>query len=230
MRLDQFLQKTCSFSRNEAQTAIRKGYVSVNGNCIKQAGYKLDLSADRVFYYEEEIKLHDAYYFMLHKPKGYVCSHEYDGGIPIFTLIEEQLQCKLHCAGRLDVDTTGLVLLTSSGEWLHNVIHPKKKQVKYYKVLLKEQVTRDQIAQLEKGVFLENDPDPTLPANVELISNYEVMLEIVEGRYHQVKRMFASVGNKVIGLHRTRIGNISLGDLEEGGYRLLSDEEIKGFI
>lgn len=228
MRLDQFLQKTLGVSRQEARSILKSKKVVVNEEVIKQAKYQLDLSEDRVFYCDDELVYQEFFYLMLNKPKGFVSSHTHDGGTPIYSLLETYAFVDLHCAGRLDVDTTGLVLVTNDGQWSHRVTHPNQYCFKRYLVTLAKDITPLSIQQLEVGVQLHEGK--ALPAKVEILSPRQIYLEISEGKFHQVKRMLKAVGNEVVALHRDRIGHISLGELAEGDYRELTEAEIGEFL
>ncbi len=228
MRLDQFLQKTLGVSRQDARVILKSKKVVVNGEVVKQAKHQLDLSKDRVFYCDDELVYQEFFYFMLNKPKGFVSSHTHEGGTPIYDLLGEYSFVDLHCAGRLDVDTTGLVLITNDGQWSHRVAHPSQQCFKRYRVTLGNEITKNAITQLEHGVQLHEGQ--ALPAKVEMISSHQIYLEISEGKFHQVKRMLKAVDNEVVDLHRDRIGNIVLGDLAEGDYRELTDTEIEEFV
>jgi 16S rRNA pseudouridine516 synthase len=134
---------------------------------------------------------------------------------------------ELHFAGRLDVDTTGLVLLTDDGKWSHRITSPKHKCDKTYYVWLADPVGEDYAERFKQGIELRNEREATLPAKLDVITEHEVRLTIREGKYHQVKRMFAALGNKVEALHRERIGDIVLDEeLEPGEYRYLTEQEI----
>ncbi|XNM88129.1 16S rRNA pseudouridine(516) synthase RsuA [Escherichia coli] len=138
---------------------------------------------------------------------------------------------KLHAAGRLDIDTTGLVLMTDDGQWSHRITSPRHHCEKTYLVTLESPVADDTAEQFAKGVQLHNEKDRTKPAVLEVITPTQVRLTISEGRYHQVKRMFAAVGNHVVELHRERIGGITLdADLAPGEYRPLTEEEIASVV
>ena len=133
-----------------------------------------------------------------------------------------------HIAGRLDIDTTGLVLITNDGDWSHKITSPKKNKFKTYLVETQEPITDDALQQLRDGVQLHNEKDLTRPAIAERLGNYGLRLSISEGKYHQVKRMLAAVDNKVVELHREQIAGIKLGeDLAAGEYRPLTAAEIK---
>ncbi|RKW37748.1 MAG: pseudouridine synthase, partial [Moraxella sp.] len=141
------------------------------------------------------------------------------------------LSARLHSAGRLDVDTTGLVLLTDDGQWSHRITSPKHHYPKTYLVTLADPVEANYSQACAEGILLRGEKEPTKPAELEILDDYNVNLTISEGRYHQVKRMFAALGNKVVGLHRWKIGNLTLDDdLGEGEFRPLTEKEIAYFM
>lgn len=141
--------------------------------------------------------------------------------------LDEPVAYKLHAAGRLDIDTTGLVLMTDDGQWSHRITSPKHHCEKTYLVTLEHPVAEDTAEQFAVGVQLHNEATLTKPAQLEVIEPQLVRLTISEGRYHQVKRMFGAVGNRVAALHRERIGAIVMDeDLAPGEYRPLTEEEI----
>lgn len=230
MRLDKFIAEQTGLTRSQAAKALKSGVVSVNEEIEKSGARKV--SAKDTIRYEGELLewLEGGQYFMLYKPQGYVCSHD-DGEYPtVFQFFDYPLMNKLHTAGRLDVDTTGLVLLTDDGQWSHRITSPKHHCEKTYLVTLADPVEAFYAQQLAEGILLRGEKEPCLPAKMEILDDYNVNLTISEGRYHQVKRMFAALGNKVEALHRWRIGDIVLDEsLEEGEYRTLSDEEIGSF-
>lgn len=230
MRLDKFIAEQTGLTRSQAAKALKNGVVSVNEEIEKSGARKV--SAEDTIRYEGELLewLEGGQYFMLYKPQGYVCSHD-DGEYPtVFQFFDYPLMNKLHTAGRLDVDTTGLVLLTDDGQWSHRITSPKHHCEKTYLVTLADPVEAFYAQQLAEGILLRGEKEPCLPAKMEILDDYNVNLTISEGRYHQVKRMFAALGNKVEALHRWRIGDIVLDEsLEEGEYRALSDKEIGSF-
>ena len=230
MRLDKFIAEQTGLTRSQAVKALKSGVVSVNEEIEKSGARKV--SAEDTIRYEGELLewLEGGQYFMLYKPQGYVCSHD-DGEYPtVFQFFDYPLMNQLHTAGRLDVDTTGLVLLTDDGQWSHRITSPKHHCEKTYLVTLADPVEAFYAQQLAEGILLRGEKEPCLPAKMEILDDYNVNLTISEGRYHQVKRMFAALGNKVEALHRWRIGDIVLDEsLEEGEYRALSDKEIGSF-
>lgn len=226
MRLDKFICKSTEMSRNEAKKSLRYGLIKVNGSVIKSATFKVEATHE-VKLDGEVISLLGERYIMLHKPEDMICSNIDELHPSILNLVDIPRAFELNIAGRLDADTTGLVLLSDNGQWTHKITSPKQLCEKVYRVVLKDDITTDMVTQLEQGVQLNNENEPTKPAVVNVITKRQVELTICEGKYHQVKRMFAAVGNKVLELHRQRIGGINLDEtLNEGDWRYLTDEEV----
>jgi len=227
MRLDKFISQQLEISRAIAHREIRGQRVTVNGEIVRDTAFKL-LPDHEVVYDGNVLQMQTGpRYFMLNKPQGYVCSTDDPDHPTIIYFIEEPMSFKLHAAGRLDIDTTGLVLLTDDGQWSHRITSPRHHCEKTYRVTLESPVGDDTAAQFTAGVQLHNEKSLTKPAQLEVITPTDVRLTLSEGRYHQVKRMFAAVGNRVLELHRERIGDIVLdADLEPGEYRALTEEEI----
>jgi 16S rRNA pseudouridine516 synthase len=168
-----------------------------------------------------------ALYIALNKPAGVECSRSPSSHASVFDMFPPPfLRRGLQPVGRLDADTTGLLLLTDDGLFNHAITAPRRKLPKTYRVGLKHPLTDAQVGALEKGVVLRDDPEPTAPATVRRIAEREADIIITEGRYHQVKRMGAAVGNRVESIHRTAIGPQELGDLAEGAWRHLTGDEI----
>lgn len=230
-RLDKFLSEYTGLSRSQATKALRQNLVKVNQQLVKDGASKVS-PEDVVEFDGETLEwVSGNQYFLLYKPEGYVCSHD-DGEYPtVYQFFDYPLSSRLHTAGRLDVDTTGLVLLTDDGQWSHRITSPKYHCKKTYLVTLADPVEDFYLEQCAQGILLKGEKQPTKPAQIEIIDDYNLNLTIVEGKYHQVKRMFAALGNKVIALHRWRIGQIILDpQLEEGQYRALTDAEVQSFL
>ncbi|MFC3912453.1 16S rRNA pseudouridine(516) synthase RsuA [Pseudaeromonas sharmana] len=229
MRLDRFLTESLGISRSQAGKLIRAAEVLVNQLPVRNAAHHIT-EADTVEVAGQQLQIMGPRYFMLHKPEGYVCSNEDPDHPTVFFLLDEPAIGKLHCVGRLDLDTTGLVLLTDDGQWSHRITSPRRECAKTYRVWLADPVAADTAAQFAAGVQLRGEKNLTRPAELQLVSDTEALLTIHEGKYHQVKRMFAAVGNKVVRLHREQIGAVSLDpQLAPGDYRLLTREEIAAF-
>lgn len=231
MRLDKFIAEQTGLTRSQSARALRQGAVTVNGEAEKSGARKVSAQDEILFDGELLQWLEGFQYFMLNKPQGYVCSHD-DGDYPtVYQFFDYPLAGKLHTAGRLDADTTGLVLLTDDGQWSHRVTSPKHHCEKTYLVTLADPVESNYQAACEQGILLRGEKEPTKPAKLEIIDDYNVNLTISEGRYHQVKRMFAALGNKVAALHRWRVGTVLLDDsLAEGEFRPLTRQEIEALL
>lgn len=230
MRLDKFIAENTGLTRSQAAKALKSGIVTVNGKIEKSGAAKIS-QEDEIYYEDQKLEWVEAgQYFMLYKPQGYICSHD-DGEYPtVFQFFDYPLMTKLHTAGRLDVDTTGLVLLTDDGKWSHRITSPKHHCEKTYLVTLADPVEDFYAEKLAEGILLRGEKEPTLPAKLDILDDYNVNLTISEGRYHQVKRMFAALGNKVEALHRWRIGDVILDEaLIEGEFRPLTQTEIESF-
>ncbi|MFA0224888.1 16S rRNA pseudouridine(516) synthase RsuA [Vibrio splendidus] len=226
MRLDKFLCDALGVTRREATHLLKSKTVTVN-DVIQKSG-SLKVTEECVVEWQgNELNVHGPRYIMLYKPEGFVCSHEDGANRIAFELLDEIKMDKLHFAGRLDIDTTGLVLITDDGKWSHRITSPKHKCEKTYRVWLVEPVEDDYVEKFKEGIQLKSEDGLTLPAHLEVRAEREVLLTIHEGKYHQVKRMFAALGNKVEGLHRERIGEIEMDEsLELGEYRYLTQEEV----
>lgn len=229
MRLDQFIASSSPLSRKEARRAIHASKVEVNGEVWKDTGKHLPAGA-QVLLEGEQLTLQGERYIMLNKPAGVVSAtqdSEHPTALDLLPAELTEVARNLHIAGRLDADTTGLLLLTTDGKWSHRVTSPRVECPKTYRVNLSTPILDSTIKALETGVMLHQDPKPTKPAQVKVLEPKLVELIISEGRYHQVKRMLAAAGNHVEALHRQRIGDIILDSaLEPGDYRELTENEI----
>ncbi|GMM87409.1 16S rRNA pseudouridine(516) synthase RsuA [Vibrio fortis] len=226
MRLDKFLCDSLGVTRKEATQILKSKTVTVNDVMQKSGATKVTEECV-VEWQGNELRVQGPRYIMVYKPEGFVCSHEDSSNRTVFDLLDEIKMDKLHFAGRLDVDTTGLVLVTDDGQWSHRITSPKHKCEKMYRVWLVDPVEDDYVEKFKEGIQLKSEDGLTLPAHLEVRAEREVLLTIHEGKYHQVKRMFAALGNKVEALHRERIGEIEMDEsLELGEYRYLTQEEI----
>ncbi|EEX92485.1 ribosomal small subunit pseudouridine synthase A [Vibrio orientalis CIP 102891 = ATCC 33934] len=228
MRLDKYLCDALGATRREATRIIKSGDVTVN-DVVQKSGSVKVTDGCTVEWQGRELQKPGPRYIMLFKPDGFVCSHEDGFNQTAFMLLDEVKIEELHFAGRLDVDTTGLVLITDDGKWSHRITSPKHKCEKTYRVWLADPIQADYVEKFAEGIQLRNEKGLTLPAQLEIVDEEEneVLLTITEGKYHQVKRMFAALGNKVEHLHRERIGDIELCEsLEPGEYRYLTEEEV----
>jgi len=243
MRLDKFICKSTELTRTEAKKILKSGEVRVNGDVAKNAAMQVhennDISIDG-----QILTARGSRYYMLHKVVDSICSNVDEVYPSVLNFIEVDKAFDLHIAGRLDADTTGLVLITDDGRWSHNVISPKKQCQKTYRVWLRSEIDDEKLPELverfDKGLQLQGEDSLTRPAILTRVAEdnlideqsykSEVLLTITEGKYHQVKRMFAAVGNRVVGLHREQIGKITLGHLAPGEWRSLTEDEIAQFL
>ena len=228
MRLDKFLAHHLGVSRTIVNKELKAQKVTVNGDIVKSGAYHI--SPDQIVEYDgfEIVPITENRYFMLNKPQGYVCSTDDPDHPTILYFIDEPMAEKLHSAGRLDLDTSGLVLLTDDGKWSHRITSPKHHCEKVYQVTVEQPLTANLIDIFKQGIQLKSEKTLTEPAKLIIIDDYHAELTISEGRYHQVKRMFAAVNNHVTQLHRKQIGNIVL-NIPEGEYRSLTQDEINSF-
>ncbi|MCM2444197.1 16S rRNA pseudouridine(516) synthase RsuA [Rahnella sp. CG8] len=227
MRLDKFLSQQLGVSRALVLRELRNKRVTVDGEIVKTGSMKISPEQRVEFDGNVLDQITGPRYFMLNKPQGYVCSTDDPDHPTVLYFLEEPVAYKLHAAGRLDIDTTGLVLMTDDGQWSHRITSPRHHCEKTYLVTLEHPLADDTAAQFEAGVQLHNEDSLTKPAQLEKIEDCLVRLTLSEGRYHQVKRMFAAVGNRVVALHRECIGEIVMDeDLEPGQYRPLTEQEV----
>ena len=225
IRLDRFLATVTDYSRSDAKRLIKAGEVSLEGEVLDDPRTAVAEDAN-VRLRGQSLRGAKPRYFMLNKPQGYVCAARDRRHLTVLDLLNEDNPERLHVAGRLDIDTTGLVLLTDDGSWSHAITSPKKQCWKRYWLRTAEPIADAATAKFAKGVFLKDDKLRTLPAELEILDSCEARIRICEGRYHQVKRMFGALGNAVVELRREAIGEIELdARLEEGEYRPLTDEE-----
>jgi len=238
MRLDKFISNNTNYSRSEVRKLVKARRVTVNGELVDVADISVKSKKDSISLDGVHIEPIGDVYIMLNKPEGYVCANE-DGEHPtVMDLLRNEtnfvghkkrpLPVKdLQIVGRLDIDTTGLVLITNDGKWNHNITAPNVECKKVYRVSLKQPLDPRVPELFAKGVQLEGEKRKTRPAFIHVITPKKVSLSLSEGKYHQVKRMFAAAGNGVKKLHRESVGGILLDDdLASGQYRFLTEEEL----
>ena len=234
MRLDKFLSKATELSRKDCKKILHAGEVTVNGEVVKDASLHIDEVDDDIEWAGEPLSVAMGNrYLLLYKPEGFECTLKPKEWPIVTDLIDVPQLGSLRIAGRLDVNTTGALLLSDDGGFLHRVTSPKHHVAKVYELTLAEPMTETQqafaIQELAKGIMLEDEYDKTKPAELSFSDATHAKLVLTEGKYHQVKRMMGYFGNKVIELHRASIGNITLAGLEKGESRFLTAEEIDQF-
>ncbi len=228
-RLDRLLANLGYGSRKEVQALVATGKVALDDKVLKDAGARIAVDAtlpERMTIRGAPVDPPAPLVLMMHKPLGVVCSHKEDGE-KIYDLLPRRWRLRdpgLSTVGRLDKDTSGLILVTDDGDFLHRVISPKRHVPKTYLAALDRPLDGSERETFAAGtLMLEGEEKPLLPAQLEVIDTKTARLTITEGRYHQVRRMFAAVGNHVVALHRERIGGLTLpDDLTPGQHRILS--------
>lgn len=229
MRLDKYLANATDYSRAEIKKQIKAGEVAVDGTIASNPAQAVNENSE-VTLHGKNISQPGPRYLMLYKPAGFVSvTKDSEHPTAIDLLVDEARSEQLQIAGRLDRDATGLLLITDDGQWNHALTSPKSQCSKTYHVQLAEPLQNPEkvAAKFADGVWLNNEKRRTLAAQLQMLSDTAARLTISEGKYHQVKRMFAAVGNRVIHLHRERIGEIVLdSDMEPGDYRALTEQEI----
>ena len=231
VRLQKYIAMCGTASRRGAEALISDGKVTVNGNKITEQGVKVEIGADKVTVNGKEIKpANKMYYIMVNKPSGYVSTVKDQFERPtVIDLLGNEINARVFPVGRLDYETEGLLLMTNDGDFTYKVTHPKHKINKTYIAVLKGGISIKGLAQLRKGVRLD-DGFVTSPAEVEMLNadngHTTIKITIHEGKNRQVRRMFEAVGSKVIELQRISIGNVELGNLPLGRWRYLTSHEI----
>ncbi len=230
-RLDKVLSNMGYGTRKEIRIVVKKGLVKVDGVVVKDSGQHVDPDNNIVEINGEKIQYIEYVYIMMNKPQGVLSASFDKKAKTVVDLLEEKYQkFKPFPAGRLDKDTEGLLVLTNDGVLAHEILAPKKHVPKKYYAKVNGKVSKEDIVAFQQGVILE-DGYKTLPSQLEIIKSgeiSEITLVIYEGKFHQVKRMFLSVGKEVVYLKRLSMGNLHLDDsLNPGEYRIISELEIK---
>lgn len=228
MRVDRFLSNLPRFNRQQVRVLLVERRVSVDGVAVSDPHHEVR-EFSRVCVDAEVLQAgRAARYFMLHKPQGCVSATSDPQHRTVLDLLDEPDKDELHIAGRLDFNTTGLMLITNDGQWSRRLTQPQTKLPKVYLVQTEQDIGPHYAATFTAGVYFAFEDLTTQPADLQLLGPRTARLSIIEGRYHQVKRMFGHFNNKVTGLHRERMGPLVLDlSLAPGEYRALSEEEIR---
>ncbi|HEX5306148.1 MAG TPA: pseudouridine synthase [Dyella sp.] len=214
-------------SRKEVQWMFREGRITDADGEVLYADDKVEHAQIRID--GEPLDPPTGMVLIMHKPLGVTCSRK-DGGRVVYDLLPPRYRVRdpaLSTVGRLDRDTSGLLLFTDDGALLHRIISPKSNVPKVYEATLANDLRGDEAATFASGtLLLESETTPLLPAELEVLEPRQARLTLHEGRYHQVRRMFAAVGNHVEALHRVSVGGLALGDLRAGEWRMLGDDDV----
>lgn len=226
-RIDKVISSQTEYSRKEIKELIRKKRIKINEKIVSKADEKVNSEVDIILIDDKKIEIKKFVYLILNKPKGYISATEDKEQKTVLDLISTKyLYRKLFPAGRLDKDTTGLMLITDDGAFTHEILSPKKHVKKVYNVKLDIPVTEEMKNGFKNGIKL-NDGKCKI-ADLKILNVYECVVTLTEGRYHQIKRMFGCYGAKVVELKRIQMGELQLPkDLLEGESRELTKEELK---
>ena len=226
MRLDKFICKSTEYYLDDAIGFIENKSVFVNGIVVLETSHQVH--KNNVVTLDGKILTPRRFrYIMLNKPIAVICSNVDEKHPSVLNLLNVDRVSELHIAGRLDVNTTGLVLVTDDGHWSFNLTSPKNKCEKVYKVVLSRPISSEAKQRFADGILIQGESKLTNPAKLHIVNSTNVLLTLTEGRFHQVKRMFATIGNKVKSLHRQQIGKLEL-DVDSGHWRNLTQAEVEG--
>ena len=228
IRLDKFLSEMGVGTRSEVKAYLKKGQVTLNGEIVKKPEVKIDENNDKVCYLGQVLSYEAVQYFLLNKPAGCVTATRDHLSDTVMSFLPENRRDDLFPVGRLDKDTEGLLLITNDGQLAHELLSPRKHVDKTYFAVIDGEV-REEHKQLFLNGLNIGDEDLTLPAKLNILKSgetSEIELTIHEGRFHQVKRMFEAIGTKVTYLKRISMGPLTLGNLQPGEVRGLTDEEL----
>ncbi|ENW00404.1 pseudouridine synthase [Acinetobacter bereziniae] len=227
MFLEKMLQSQGFGSRKHCQQLIKNGAIQIQNEVITDPKFKLDLDHLEFSVYQQTFQYREKVYIALNKPQNYECSHQSTHHFSVFDLFDDVLMNRgLQSVGRLDQDTTGLLLFTDDGQFLQALTHPKKHVPKVYQIQTVDPITDEQIQQLEQGVELRNEKGLFAATDVQRLAEHALKITVHQGVYHQVKRMLAAVGNKVERLHRAQVGQLVLNDLPEGEWLYLNEAQV----
>lgn len=229
MRIDKFFSSQKILSRKECGEALKKGLISVNGSIVKKGDFKIDEEKDEIALDGKVIGYKKYAYILVNKPFGIVSATEDARDKTVIDLLPNDLRkLDLFPCGRLDKDTTGLVILTNDGVSAHNALSPKKHVEKEYYFETADDFSDEDIKAISAGITLK-DGYTTKPCRITRLSDKSGYIYLTEGKYHEIKRLFGACGNKITSLKRTAFGKIALADLKEGEWRTMTADEVELF-
>lgn len=231
MRVDKMIGNANLDTRRNIKRNAKKGGLVINGELVKDTSTQVDPNVDEVFYMGEYVDYFENIYIMMNKPAGYL-SATIDQDLTVIDLLDPFYQnLDLSIAGRLDKDTRGLLLISTDGKFVHKVTSPNSNIEKTYLVETRDSIDESFIEKFQEGVEIKEEAYIARPAKLQIIDDKKAIVKVTEGKFHLVKRLFSNLGNEVISLKRTAIGELSLDPhLEEGSYRELTEEELDLFI
>ena len=227
MRLDRFISNLARFNRQDARQLLASGRLQVDGQTVRDGQLQIR-EFNRVELDHEVLQAgKPARFYMLHKPTGYVSATVHPQHPTVLDLLDVPDKHELHLAGRLDLNTSGLLLITNDGHWSRQLTLPGSHLPKAYRVRTEHPITAEYADVFARGLYFAYEDLTTLPAELQILAAHEARLTLHEGRYHQVKRMFGYFRNRVIDLHRESIGALHLGELPCGAWRTLTVQEVR---
>lgn len=226
-RIDKIIASQGKYSRSEVKKMLSQDRIKVNEKIVKKAEEKVDIENSIISIDNINLNFKKNLYLILNKPKGYISATEDRNQKTVLELVPDEYKRKgLFPAGRLDKDTTGMMIITDDGGFAHDILSPKKHIAKTYRVTIDIEITEKMKREFEKGIVLKDHV--CCPAIIRVENENTALITITEGKYHQIKRMFGCFGAKVVELHRIRMGNLDLPfDLKQGECRELTIEEIE---
>ena len=225
MRLDKFFSSLKLLSRSECQKAVKQKRIAVNGVIASSPDMKIIPETDEIYLDGNKIIYKKCLYMLVNKPKGVVSATEDGRDKTVIDLLPEEFKkFDLFPCGRLDKDTTGLIILTNDGVAAHNSLSPKRHVEKEYYFKSADAYSDEDVSAIESGITLK-DGYTTKSCRISRLSDFEGYITLTEGKYHEIKRLFGARGNKIVELERVRFGKILLGDLPQGSFRQMTEEE-----
>ena len=224
-RLDRFIIKHSEYSLSDVRLLVAQKRIFVDGQAATSVQQKVT-QFTQVQLDDQCLQNNQAIYILLNKPQGYVSATRDSQHPTVMDLIDHPRKASLHIAGRLDLNTTGVVLLSNDGTWTRKMSLPESHLAKTYEVTVAQPLNDDYVRAFQQGIYFAYEDITTQPAQLEILTDFTARLTLTEGKYHQVKRMFGCFRNQVLALHRSSVGHICLGELMPGESRLLSPDEI----
>lgn len=230
MRLDKMIGNSGLDTRKNIKRNAKKGAILVNGKVVKDSSVKVDPEVDEVYYMGHFVDYFENIYMMMNKPAGFLSATE-DRDPTVIDLLDDFYKyLDLSIAGRLDKDTTGLLLLSTDGKFIHKVTSPNSYIEKTYIAITRDPLDESLVDLFKEGVYIKEDDYTARPAELEILGEREAKIKVTEGKFHLVKRLFSNCGNEVLALRRVAIGDLKLDPhLGEGNYRELTEDELALF-
>lgn len=230
MRVDKMIGNAGLDTRKNIKRNAKKGALVINGEIVKDSSIKVDPFVDEVFYMGHFVEYIENIYLILNKPAGVISATQDKDKTVVDLLDDFYLNYDLSIAGRLDKDTTGLILLSTDGKFVHKITSPNSNITKTYEVKTLDPINDSFIEEFKNGVYIKEDDYTARPADLEIVGEKEAIVKVTEGKYHLVKRLFSNLGNEVVSLKRVAIGDLKLDPyLGEGDYRDLTEAELALF-